>query len=150
MNIQLGLTRLLTVAWGLIGLVGVFFLGEILLTAINRGRLDIEAMFLSIAIVVASYIGWRISLWVLNGFFGVDLPKRVESSKSVKPAELPDGTPQKGTEYLKVGGFAIAVLVVGGVVTPYAEIIGAGILYIGLIAALLMAVRVFKGGKAFD
>lgn len=149
MNIHLGMTRLLAVIWGLAGLAGVVFLGEVLFTAINRGRLDND-IFLSVGILVATYAGWRVSLWVLNGFFSGEKIQVNDLYEVPKRKGMFAFIPPKGIEYLKVAAFAIAVMVVGGVVTAYSDLIGAGILYIGLFTALMMAVRVFKGGKAFN
>lgn len=58
--------------------------------------------------------------------------------------------PSKPIEFLKVGGFALLVILTGIFASIYSETLAALVLAVGLIAAVRMAVLVFKGGKAFD
>ena len=57
--------------------------------------------------------------------------------------------PSKPIEFLKVVAFAFVVMLVAILASVYSETLSALILAVGLIAALRMAVIVFKGGKAF-
>lgn len=56
----------------------------------------------------------------------------------------------KGKEYVKVLLFSFAVFLAGIFASMYSEVVSALLLFVGLTAALRMAVLVYKGGRAFD
>lgn len=66
MNIRLGLTRLVTILWGGLALIGLLFIGTAVFKDVS-GSMELAAI--GTGVLVASYVFWRLSIWVLNGFF---------------------------------------------------------------------------------
>jgi hypothetical protein len=69
MNVQTGLSRLVTVIWGAVSLVGFLFMYEAFQPWWDGQRFQTEALATSIGALIFCYVGWRVSIWVLNGFF---------------------------------------------------------------------------------
>ena len=68
MNVKNGLSRLITVIWVVFSFLGFFFIylsvEQLLLGYEKSGQL-----VFGIGIVIACYIGWMVSQWILKGFF---------------------------------------------------------------------------------
>lgn len=65
MNVRLGISRIFAVFWGLVGLWGI----AAIVISITEGAFDPVVSGIGISVVLFSYVGWKVSIWVLNGFF---------------------------------------------------------------------------------
>lgn len=147
MNTRLGIERLLVVFWSIIAFVGG---GFAVYGFFDYYGEEFEVIS-GLLIALFSFPAWKVSIWVLDGF----IPRENGGSQNLSTTEdlvtskieLPIN---KKLEYLKVVGAALIVLIIGGTITSYSELVGAIVLYAGLIAALRMAVIVYRGGRAFD
>lgn len=71
MNVRLGISRVLTVVWGVIGLFGVAGI-VIGVSDLVTGHGKSDPFLIGGGIILSSYVGWRVSIWILNGFFSRD------------------------------------------------------------------------------
>jgi len=143
------LKLILLVIWLVVGLYGILSLFQALTDWAQRGRLELDFTLISITLIGASYVGWRVSVRLLDRLF---MNNEHEKENGTHNLEIDQAAfvHDKRSEYLKVLATAILGILLASVVNQYSEIASGILLFFGGISVILMAVRVYRGGKAFD